>query len=233
MCRFINHKKEHIVSGCHNGLSSNSLQWRYFFLVLLFVNSFVTWYSAQADESYINKHLENAQSQDMRIEDVKTGRLLMKTDTQAVYHQALMLNSEVYFSVNGMVANTHLKQSFTNTSSDWVEGVYAFPLPETASVHRMTIKIGERVIKGKVLEKQTAKYVYQSAKLAGKKAGLVEQYRPNLFTTQIANIAPYETIEVQIEYIQDVSYENGVFGLRFPMTITPRYTPAAEPSSHE
>ena len=53
----------------------------------------------------------------------------------------------------------------------------------------------------------------------------MEQERPNIFTTSVANIGPAETVVVEIEYQQVVSYNQGEFSLRFPMVVGPRYIP--------
>jgi Ca-activated chloride channel family protein len=53
----------------------------------------------------------------------------------------------------------------------------------------------------------------------------VSQKRPNLFTTRVANVGPGEQVEVVLEYQQTLAWDSGSFRLRFPMTITPRYTP--------
>src|SRR5690606_30835967 len=47
----------------------------------------------------------------------------------------------------------------------------------------------------------------------------------NLFTNEVANIGPRETVLVQIEYQQAVRFDQGVFSLRFPMVVGPRYIP--------
>ena len=144
--------------------------------------------------------------------------------------------SKVHFDISGLVAVARLEQTFVNESPDWVEGVYAFPLPETAAVRRLEIEVGERKIIGKIREKAKARAIYEAAKQAGKKASLVEQQRPNLFTNRVANIAPGESITVHLEYVQQVSFKSGKFSLRFPMTITPRYMPglqSVEEPQHE
>jgi Ca-activated chloride channel family protein len=42
----------------------------------------------------------------------------------------------------------------------------------------------------------------------------------------VANIAPYETLEITIEYQQDVKYDRNLgLSISFPMTMTPRYQP--------
>ncbi len=138
---------------------------------------------------------------------------------------ATLLNTDVNVIVNGLVARVSVMQHFENTSSDWVEGLYVFPLPDKAAVDHMRLIIGDRLIEGEIREKAEARREYEQAKQAGKKTSLVEQQKANLFTTSVANIAPGETVIVEIEYLEDVHYDAGVFSLRFPMTLTPRYAP--------
>ena len=85
--------------------------------------------------------------------------------------------------------------------------------------------VGDRFIEGMIKEKQEAKQIYEQAKAEGKKAALVEQERPNLFTNSVANIGPSEDVIVQIEYQQTLRYDQGTFSLRFPLVVAPRYIP--------
>jgi Ca-activated chloride channel family protein len=140
--------------------------------------------------------------------------------------EALLVDTAVEMNINGMVATVTYHQQFRNTSDAWVEGRYVFPLPETAAVNGMTLRIGERVIVGEIREKQAAQKIYQQARDAGQRASLVKQQRPNLFSQQIANIGPGERIDVTLSYRQTVDFEHGHFSLRLPLTITPRYIPA-------
>src|SRR5262249_8563950 len=99
----------------------------------------------------------------------------------------------------------------------------AFRLPETAAVDRLRMLVGMRVIEGEIRKREEAKQVYEQAKSEGKKASLVEQQRPNLFTASIANVGAGEEVTVTIDYQQTVDYRDGEFRLRFPMAIGPRY----------
>ncbi len=157
--------------------------------------------------------------------DVDAGQLLLRHSTDQDYQPAVMQRSNVHFAISGMIATVTLEQVFRNDSDDFVEGIYAFPLPSEAAVRALEMHIGERRIVGKVREKQAAKKIYAQAKRAGKKASLVEQQRPNLFTNRVANIAPGEEVSIRLEYVQPVHYAMGKFSLRFPMTITPRFMP--------
>ncbi|MEQ9395088.1 marine proteobacterial sortase target protein [Haliea sp.] len=138
---------------------------------------------------------------------------------------AVMQHSAVQVSVSGMVAVVTLEQTFRNNSEQWVEGVYVFPLPGQAAVRALEMRVGERRIIGEIREREEAEAVYAAARDTGRKASLVVQQRPNLFSNRIANLGPGETVAVKLEFVQPVTYAEGVFGLRLPMTLTPRYIP--------
>lgn len=157
-------------------------------------------------------------------DDIGAGSFFLRPE-QGPMKPALRLNSEVHFDIGGLVARTRIKQHFRNDSADWMEGVYVFPLPDNAAVDRLRIHVGERIIEGAIKERRVAKKIYRKAKAAGKRAALVEQERPNLFTTSVANIPPHDTLVVEIDYQQTLDYHDGAFSLRFPMTVTPRYIP--------
>lgn len=163
----------------------------------------------------------------LTLDEVATGELLFKTAVVGEYAPAVQLHTRADIQINGFIANIDVIQRFKNTTRDWVEGVYVFPLPEDAAVNAMELRIGERVIVGEIREKRQAREEYHAARKQGKKAALVEQRRPNLFSTAVANIAPGQEIEVRLSYVEKVAYDSGTFSLRFPMTITPRYIPGA------
>ncbi|HSG40014.1 MAG TPA: VIT domain-containing protein, partial [Thermoanaerobaculia bacterium] len=142
---------------------------------------------------------------------------------------APVLGTTVEMRVTGIIARTRVTQIFTNPSQEWVEGIYIFPLPEDAAVDTLRMKIGDRVISGVIQEKSAARQTYETAKQEGKKTTLIEQQRPDVFTTSVANVGPGETVEVAIEMQQVVRYEKGKFGLRFPMVVAPREVTDALP----
>ncbi len=138
---------------------------------------------------------------------------------------ALLLDTNIQANVVGLIATINLTQRFKNDTDEWVNGRYVFPLPENGAIDGMTMTIGERVIKGEIKEKQAAKKVFEAAKKAGKKASLLEQHRPNMFSMSVANIPPRSEVVANIRIIDRVVYQNQTFSLRFPTTITPRYIP--------
>jgi len=158
--------------------------------------------------------------------DVKSGALLLEAAEDGVYVEAPRLGTDVEIDVSGPTARARVTQHFTNPTEGWVEGVYVYPLPEGAAVDTMKMVIGERVIVGEIKERQEAKRIYETAKREGKKAALVEQERPNMFTNSVANIGPGETVLIQIEYQEPVRQSGADFSLRLPLVVGPRYNPA-------
>jgi Ca-activated chloride channel family protein len=159
------------------------------------------------------------------LSDVKQGRLLFRTGQAGRFIPAPTLKTDVQITVTGVIARTIVKQEFTNQGKDWAEGIYVFPLPETATVDHLRMVVGERIIEGQIKERGEAKKVYEQAKQEGKRASLIEQERPNIFTTSGANIAPRDRITIEIEYQETIRYDQGRFQLRFPMVVGPRYIP--------
>ena len=140
---------------------------------------------------------------------------------------AVLLNTDISGSINGLVASIKVKQTFQNTQNNWVNGRYVFPLPEGAAVDSFRMRIGERIIDGLIKEKEQAEREFIAAKRSGKKAGLLKQHRPNLFSISVANIGPNEEVVTELTLVNNVHFENNTFSLRLPTTITPRYIPNA------
>lgn len=161
----------------------------------------------------------------MRLDEVDGGTLLFRNDGMDVFDVAPTVDTDVHMDVSGTIARVTVRQTFVNDSPSWREAIYAFPLPDNAAVDRLRLRVGERVIEGRIEEKQRARRTYQKARAEGKRAGLVEQERPNIFTTSVANIAPGSRIAVEIAYQQTVRFDAGRFDLRFPLVVGPRYIP--------
>ncbi|MCP5368386.1 MAG: marine proteobacterial sortase target protein [Hyphomicrobiales bacterium] len=162
-------------------------------------------------------------------EEAEKGGLYFPDGDSGLFRPAPLLDTEVSVDVSGPVARYTVVHKFRNPDQAWVEGVYVFPLPEDSAVDRMRLVIGKRIIEGRIDEKQKARQTYETAKREGRKASLVEQERPNIFTTSVANIGPGEEVSVEIHFQEVLRFDAGSFRLRFPLVVGPRYIPGAKP----
>ena len=74
---------------------------------------------------------------------------------------APQLDTEVQMDISGMISRVVVRQRFRNSSQGWQEGIYVFPLPDTAAVDHMRLWIGERFIEAEIHEKQQAEQIYR------------------------------------------------------------------------
>ncbi len=161
----------------------------------------------------------------VRPDQVGGGSLLLRGLGEEPYRAALVQKTDVEIAVSGLIARAVVRQAFTNPSAHWMEGIYVFPLPRGAAVDGLRLMVGDRIIEGVIEERKAARAAYAQARRQGRKAALIEGERPNIFTTSVANIAPGETVRVEIRYQQTLSYKDGEMRLRFPMVVGPRYFP--------
>jgi len=134
-------------------------------------------------------------------------------------------HTEVEVEISGFLARVTAVQQFENPFGEPIEAVYVFPLPQRAAVDRMRMKIGDRVIVGKIKRREEARAIYEAAKARGHLASLLDQERPNVFTQSVANIPPGAAVEIEISYVETLGYEEGVYEFSFPMVVGPRYIP--------
>ncbi|MGI2146578.1 marine proteobacterial sortase target protein [Shewanella frigidimarina] len=164
-------------------------------------------------------------------DDITQGTLEYFQQNQVI--QAFALDTQVSMDVSGLLNRVTVKQVFINDSDQWVNGRYLFPLPENAAVDSMQLRIGDKVIAGQIQPKKQALQTFENAKKQGKQASLLQQQRRNLFTSDVANLGPHEQLVVEIGYQQKVEYRDGLFSLRFPLAITPRYNPQADRTTEQ
>jgi Ca-activated chloride channel homolog len=168
-----------------------------------------------------------AQGRPPDVTEEQSGTLLLKSSQDADPIDALRVATSIHARVTGNVARVYVTQTFSNPSSDWVEGLYVFPLPAGSAVDELVMHVGDRELRGEIKEKQAAHQLYEQAKSAGQRASLTDQERPNMFTTQVANIAPQSSVSIEIGYLETIPCRDSRYTLHLPLAITPRYNPQA------
>jgi Ca-activated chloride channel family protein len=140
-------------------------------------------------------------------------------------------HTDVKAEISGFLSRVRVTQEFENPFKEKIEAVYTFPLPQAAAVDDMTMMVGGRTVRGRILRREEAQAVYEAARSNGQVAGLLDQERPNIFTQSVANIMPGEKVTVTISYVETLKYEDGSYQFVFPMVVAPRYIPSAATSA--
>ena len=127
-------------------------------------------------------------------------------------------------TVSGSIADVTIRQVYVNSGKNPLEAIYTFPMSTRAAVYAMQMTIGNRVIRAQIEEKQKARADYEKAKQEGKRASLLEQSRPNVFTMNVSNIMVGDTIVVELRYTELLVPEKGQYSFVYPTVVGPRYS---------
>lgn len=133
--------------------------------------------------------------------------------------------TEVQVEITGFVARVEVRQVFANPFEIPIEAVYRFPLSDRGAVDDMVIQVGPRRIQGRIKRRKEAKAEYEKARSEGRRAALLDQERPNVFTQNVANILPGEAITVHLRYVEPLEFARGTYSFTFPMVVAPRFSP--------
>ena len=153
--------------------------------------------------------------------------------TEASADSFPLKKTEVVTNINGVIAETFVTQTYTNEGEIPINASYVFPASTRVTVHGMTMQIGNEVITAKIKEKQEAKQEYEQAKSEGKSASLLEEQRPNVFTMDVANVMPGDTIRIELHYTELIVPSEGTYQFVFPTVAGPRYSSPHVPKTME
>ena len=154
-----------------------------------------------------------------------------------IKHYLPRVDLSAHTTILSTTSRTQLTQMYINPSSEEPikECVYEFPLYDGVSVVGFTCRIGSRIIKGIVKEKEKARAVYKAAVGRGETAGLFQQLdNSDIFQTRIGNIPAGQKVIVEICYIGELKHDAETDGIRFtiPTSIAPRYGTSSHDSGH-
>lgn len=143
-------------------------------------------------------------------------------------------STSVQTVINGVIADVKVTQHYANMGGRPINARYVFPASTRAAVHGMRMTVGEDVVVARIQERQTAKETFKQAKAAGQSASLLEQQRPNVFSMDVANIMPGETVAIELHYSELLIPEEGMYAFVYPTVAGPRYStiPEADADDH-
>ncbi len=137
-------------------------------------------------------------------------------------------STSVKAMISGVIADVRVTQTYANTGTQPINARYVFPSSTRAAVHGMRMTVGEEVIEARIKARSKARKVFDKAKSQGRSASLLEQQRPNVFSMNVANIMPGETIAIDLHYSELLVPEEGMYRFVYPTVVGPRYSTISE-----
>jgi Ca-activated chloride channel family protein len=141
--------------------------------------------------------------------------------------------TNVEVSISGVIADVSVKQTYANDGIRPISVRYIFPASTRAAVHGMKMTIGNQVITAKIKEREAAQKQFDQAKKEGKSASLLKQQRPNVFSMNVANVMPGDTIDIELRYTELLVPTDGTYEFVYPTVVGPRYSTQPEANAPE
>lgn len=123
----------------------------------------------------------------------------------------------VKVTINNGFAQTEVSQTFFNPNDIDLEAIYRFPLPKSASLSEVTLTMGERTIEGEVVERETAKTIYENEKQSGNDAGLATKEGIQAFEFKVHPVKAMDTTQIRIVYYQPIEIDSGIGRYLYPL----------------
>lgn len=115
-----------------------------------------------------------------------------------------------------------ITQLYQNIGKEDIDGVYVFPIPDTAIISGFEAEIGGRTLKASVEDKLKANKIYENAEQVGDNTFSLEELSPHFFKISIGKIISGETVKIKFSYIDELDYEDDVFKLTIPAVSEPK-----------
>jgi Ca-activated chloride channel family protein len=132
---------------------------------------------------------------------------------------------EVDVQIEGLAAETTVRQQFRNVFDEPLEATYIFPLPPRAAVTGFRMTVNDTVVEGRIDERGKAREDYDAAIAEGRTASIAEQERADVFTLRVGNIPPKSAARIELILVGPVAIDSLEATYRFPLVVAPRYCP--------
>ena len=137
-------------------------------------------------------------------------------------------DTRVDVQISGVIADVTVRQVYENLGTRALHARYVFPASTRAAVYGLTMTVGDVRTVARIRERTEAAREFEAAKKEGKSASLLEQSRPNVFSMQVANVLPGDTISVELKYTELLVPTDGVYEFVYPTVVGPRYSSKPE-----
>ncbi len=129
----------------------------------------------------------------------------------------------IHGDVTGTIFNCSIRQEYKNETDGALEIIYTFPVACGTALLGMSADMNGKKFEGVVVEKKEAEDGYEESILKGNSAVLLQKSAPGLYTANLGNIGPGESVSIEIHCSRLLHFEQGRIRLCIPTVIGERY----------
>jgi len=148
------------------------------------------------------------------------------------------IRTAVDITAYGTVVRTRVRQVFPAMGTNRESAIYAFPMPDDATINSLLVDTGSQAIRGEIVTRSQAARMLKGARDAGRKLG-EEAGDAHMLIVEIPALELSAPVTIGFAYEQALRPEDGRYRIRFPLREprangAPLVSPVtARPVSHE
>jgi hypothetical protein len=123
----------------------------------------------------------------------------------------------VNVTVREQIAHVEVDQTFYNDTDRRLEGVFYFPLPHGATICRLAMYVGDRLMEGEIAETERARRTFEALLVQQQDPALLEWAGGNMFKMRVFPIEAKSEKRVLISYYQVLKKEHGRIRFTYPL----------------
>ena len=130
-----------------------------------------------------------------------------------------LIDHHVEIKVINNICKVEVTETFYNPYEWRVEGEYIFPLPRGAMLSYFALMIGDKKLKGEVLERNEARRIYEDIVRRMRDPALLEYYDSDLFRAKVFPIPPKTERRVIFKYEYELPRVGEFYEIEYPFKI--------------
>ena len=123
----------------------------------------------------------------------------------------------VDIQIDNQVAQTAVDQIFINNYHRDLEGTYIFPISQDASISKFSMFVGGEEIKGKILDKNEARGIYEDIVRRKRDPALLEYFKDGMFKASVYPIPAHGETRIKLNYSEILKLSGGICGYRYTL----------------
>ncbi len=124
--------------------------------------------------------------------------------------------------IKDAASETRVEQVFFNPNPYPLEAVYLFPVPAGASISRLTMTDGDKLMEAKILPADEARRIYESIVRRQRDPALLEMLGSRLVRLRIFPIPPNGKRKISLRYSEVLPRDGGAYRFSYPMSLDAR-----------
>jgi len=151
------------------------------------------------------------------VENFSSGALVPRLEDGTQGKPLEVRKHGVKITVTDQIALVEVDQVFYNDTDRRMEGVFYFPLPGGATISRLAMYVGDRLMEGEIAETQRARRTFEALLVQQQDPALLEWAGGNMFKMRVFPIEAKSEKRVLLSYYQVLKREHGRIRLNYPL----------------